>query len=227
MASRKITTSENDRGVPLAKKLAALLKLKNVSASQIAHTLGLPLMTIRRLVSGETTDPRISTIKMLANYFKVPIDQLMDGKVEDILEIKQSSIIKPHFVPIFNWSTIETSPSVKAIDISRWTSWQPLSVSDNEPIGKYTFALESRPSMYPRFPNGTIFIFDPELIPRDGDLVLVKIRDTNELTLRELKIDPPEWQLQGIVPGTKTLPYILRDLEIIAVNLLTLLFNRR
>ncbi len=44
-------------------------------------------------------------------------------------------------------------------------------------------------------------------MPEDGDLILVKLKEEKDFTLRELLIDPPHWQLQPIVVGSSVLPF--------------------
>lgn len=223
MESNTVQKLENESR-QLADKLHALLKKHNLNANQVAQELGIPMMTIRRLISGETADPRISTLKLIADHFNVSIDSLLDE--ETLSTLQPLNKAKPHFVPVLDWVIAEKMKSIKDLDLSNWKEWQPVSLNEQDGLGKNAFALESRPSMYPRFPQGTIFIFDPDIDPADGDIVLVKIKN-NELTLRELSIDPPEWQLQPVVPGSKVLQYNEQDFEIIGINILTMLYNRR
>jgi transcriptional regulator with XRE-family HTH domain len=209
----------------LSENLQSLLKNKNLNASQLAHILGIPMMTIRRLLSGETTDPRVSTLKMIADYFNVSIDYLISGSSQSV-PVSQNNM-KPHFVPKLDWDVIEKASSIGDLDLTRWQEWQSISLKENDSISPNTFALESRPSMFPRFPSGTIFIIDPAINPKDGDIVLIKLRTNNELTLRDLVIDPPVWHLHPIVIGSPAISYLKEEHEIIGVILLTLFFNRK
>ena len=223
----KVKTTQKFKSSPklLAARLNALFTMHNLNASQVARALGIPMMTIRRLISGETVDPRISTLKLIADHFHVSIDSLLNE--EKLVTLQSLNNTKPHFVPVLDWTTPEKMKSIRDIDLSNWEEWQAVSLSEQNNIGKNAFALESRPSMYPRFPQGTLFIVDPETDPEDGDVALIKIKKNNELTLRELSIDPPEWQLHPIVPGSKVLSYNQRDFEIVGITLLTLLYHRR
>lgn len=63
----------------LSKNLSLLLKKYNVSEGTLARELSLPYNTIHRLVSGYTTDPRISTLKLIASYFNVSMDSLLQS----------------------------------------------------------------------------------------------------------------------------------------------------
>ena len=205
----------------LAANLEALLKSRNLSTSKMAQILGIPMMTIRRLLSGETTDPRISTLKLIADYFGVSVNSL----VEDLhLMTESSGQSKPFLVPVLDWQTAENCSASR--NLNNWAEWQPVALHEKNLINQNTFALKSRPSMYPRFPQGTVFIISPDVLPTDGDIVLVKMIKNNELTLRELTIDPPEWKLHPIVPGSVVLEYSQQEHKIVGVNILTMLYNR-
>lgn len=206
----------------IAENLTQLIKLKKTTESKIAQDLNIPVMTIRRLLSGETTDPRVFTLKTIADYFNISIDSLIG-----VGTVKPSELIaksKPIFIPVLDW---ELAKNIHQVDLEDWKTWIPVTVAMNEKISPNAFALESRPSMYPRFQQGTLFIFDPALKPLDGDLVLVNLRENNELTLRELFIDPPVWQLNPLNSGSSTLNYCKEEHDIIAVVFLTLFYNRK
>lgn len=48
----------------IAKNMRSLLDEHRVTKNDVVRSLNIPAMTIRRLVSGETTDPHISTLKL-------------------------------------------------------------------------------------------------------------------------------------------------------------------
>jgi transcriptional regulator with XRE-family HTH domain len=227
MGLKTISENNSQQSVfqKFAENLRALLKSHHLNANQLAQILGIPMMTIRRLLSGETTDPRISTLKLIADYFNVSVDSLLEGNAQTIINSLKKT--KPHFVPKLDWNTIEKITTISDLDLNQWKEWQSISLGERDPISKSAFALESRPSMYPRFPQGTIFIIDPDAIPTDGDIVLIKLKKNDELTLRELIIDPPEWKLYPIVSRSSILQFSEEEHQIIGVNLLTMLYNRR
>lgn len=206
----------------IAANLTALMKLKKVTETKIAQDLNIPVMTVRRLLSGETTDPRVFTLKTMADYFNVSLDTLVGTQKLMPHEMNQPS--KPIFVPIFDW---DQATDFNAIDLSDWKSWIPVTIRQDEQISQRAFALESRPSMYPPFQPGTIFIFDPDLKPSDGDLVLVNLRANSELTLRELSIDPPDWSLRSVSQASNILNFSKEEHDLIAVVVLTLFYNRK
>jgi transcriptional regulator with XRE-family HTH domain len=208
----------------LATNLCQLLKSHHLNAGQLAQALEIPMMTIRRLMSGETTDPRISTLKLIADYFKISIDALTG---ENKMTMASLNKAKPYFVPLIDWETAEKINTVHELDLNKWGEWQSVSLDEQDTLSENAFALASRPSMYTRFPQGTLFIVEPNATPTDGDIVLVRIKKNNELTLRELSIDSPDWRLNPVISGSTILQYSKHDHDFTGVILLTLFYNRK
>lgn len=196
-----------------------------VTESEVAQSLNIPVMTIRRLSSGETTDPRISTLKLVADYFKISIDSLVeDNTSKSISQIRRTT---PQFVPIFDWETLTLIKSVSDINLKAWKKWHPVALGERTPLSNNVFAIESRPSLQPRFPTGTLLIVDPDESPTDGDIALIKMKADGNLSLRELIIDMPRWQLQPIVLGSETLFYDANQQQIMGIIVLTLMHYRK
>lgn len=222
---QKNVNMDEDNSQQLTENLRELLKAHGLNTNQLANKLGIPVMTVRRLVLGETIDPRISTLKLIAEHFDVTVDSLLKNKAEGPINFPMKT--RQCLLPILDWYTAKKKFSVSNFNLTEWNDWQPVLLNEQDAVGKNAFALKARPSMYPRFPQGTIFIIEPDIDPTDGDTVLVRIRKHNELTLRELVIDPPQWYLQPIISSSTPLQYDARSHEIVGVNLLTLLFNRK
>ncbi len=218
----KITKSQIQK---LADNLQSLMKIKNVSESDISEKLNVPIMTVRRIVSGETIDPRISTLKLLADYFDVPVDSLIEDNKSRLISITSQHI--PQFIPILDWKTASNINSIQYLDLHSWKEWQPVVLGNGSSLSSLAFALESRPSMQPRFPIGTLFIVDPKELPTDGDIILVKLKTNSDLSLRELSIDLPKWQLHPVITGSQTIFYDEKQHIIIGIVVLTMLYKRK
>lgn len=208
----------------LSHNLQRLLADRRLSVTQVADKIGVPMMTIRRLVLGETTDPRISTLKMLADHFDMSVDNLISDDFQLGGDLAKSA--KPQFVPVLDWEMAASIASLSEVDLSNWQAWQAVPMNKEHTLSSQSFALESRPSMFPRYSIGTIFIVDPEVTPQDGDLVLVRIRDAKDITLRKLMIDPPEWNLVSVTADAKNLAYSSDQHTLVGVVVLTMLYNR-
>lgn len=207
----------------LAHNLSMLLKQHSLSISQLSQLLNIPIMTIRRLLSGETEDPRISTLKLIAHYFNVSVDFLIGEDSHTFLLAEKK--VKSHLIPKVTWDLL---PNIHHQDITTVTKeWESIALSGNEVVSAKAFALESKPSMYPRFPRGTVFIIDPDTTAKDGDIVLIKFKEHNEYTMKELIIDPPEWRLSPLVTDSSTINFHQESHTIVGVVILTLLYNSR
>ncbi len=202
----------------LAKNLVSLLKKNHVTASQLAHALELPLITIRRLLSGETEDPRISTLKSITDYFNVSIDFIVHDNPHAATMLEQR--IKSYRVPKRSWSDLT---HLDTLIFTNEQAWESIFISQD--VSASAFALESKPSMYLRFPRGTIFVIDPEITPKDGDIVLVHFKENNDYTLKELMIDPPEMRLNPLVADFNPTAFQAEHHTILGVVVVTLLYS--
>jgi transcriptional regulator with XRE-family HTH domain len=209
----------------LANNIQILLKEHGVTENEVAQSINIPVMTIRRLASGETTDPRISTLRLIAGYFGISVDALVENGAPRSLTLTGKAV--PYFIPVLEWKKAETINSIKEIDLKLWGEWYPIALFDQYTLSNEAFALESRPSMQPRFPIGTLFVIEPDASPTDGDIVLVRMKVDGSLSLRELVIDSPSWQLQPIIAGSETLFYNADQHIIAGIVVLTLLHTRK
>lgn len=209
----------------LSNNLSLLMKKNNVSESDLARSLGLPYNTIHRLVSGHTTDPRISTLKSIAAYFNVSLDTLLNPIESVTNPLKTNS--NPKAVPIMSWEQISNNEFLSSINHQNWVNWLPIPLVSIDNLSLNAYAIESRPSMYPRFPTGTFFVIDPECKPIDGDLILIKIKKDGAVSLRELMIDPPTMKLLPIIQNSDSLNFLESEHEIIGVVVLSMHYLRR
>lgn len=222
MSSRVKTLGFTDLEV-IATNIRKLMESNQVSESQLAKALGVSVMTIRRVVSGETEDPRISTISLIADYFEVGLDSLLE--VRDI-PINFTQKNKPFFVPILDWEILENNHIYENLDLGKWQKWYPLVSSESLNLDKKTFAIEGKPSMQPRFPIGTLFIVNPQESLIDNDIILIKSKESGSLSLRELIIDTPKWILQPIIIGSELIYFDKNKYDIVGVVVLTVFHAR-
>jgi len=210
----------------LANNIKSLMLHNKIREGELAKALDIPYNTIRRLVNGETVDPRTSTLKLIANYFGITIDSITTYCLANENYIDNST--HTISIPILSWDDIFYShPPYFDKNLNEYTFWETIAVDKNEEISEYIYALESKKSMQPRFPMGSIFVVNPDIKPIDGDLVLVKINNTNDITLRELIIDPPYWQLKSIVKDSANIALSRKSHEILGVVALTIIRQRK
>ncbi|MBA2650365.1 MAG: helix-turn-helix domain-containing protein [Legionella sp.] len=214
MKNFKINTRKKVIPNALVENLAKLLDSHQITEYDLAKNLNIPYNTINRIMTGLTTDPRLSTLEQIANYFGVKLDFLLHSP-------KQSS--QEMDIPVLNWDLVSKPAFLQDIDHNKWNKWIAVAhlLEDTTSLDKI-FAIESTKSMDPRFPIGTTFIIQTNESPIDGDLILVRFKTDNSVSLRELVVDSPNWQLNPIIPGSQTILFNHMDHIIIGIVTLTL-----
>jgi transcriptional regulator with XRE-family HTH domain len=186
MSSSIIKKNENE-GINLSRNLTSILKIKKITVTELAKKLNIPYITIHRLIKGETPDPRVSTLKQIANYLSVPIESLFE---EDHINYSSevNSKNKTACIPIIKWSEL--------LEIEKKTntsSFYTVSLNSSEELSDKSFAITNIKSSQKKFPSNTILIIDPKINPTDGDIIIVKyLNEKNFISLRYLTIDPPK-----------------------------------
>lgn len=214
-----LTEKKTDR---LARNLSYLMTRQRVKESDLARALNLPYVTIHRLVTGETTDPRLSTLQQLARYFSITLDELIGEKLplnasEELFQIRK--------VPLLNWEIIADPEWKTHIEWNTWENWEPIALRHKEQLSLNAYALKTRHGMQPRFPLGTLLVIDPNVQAKDGDLIIVRLRADNAVSLRRLLVDPPSYQLESLTENIPNLEYNSQKHHLIGVVVLTLFYN--
>lgn len=221
MSNRLINIDFSDSKT-IASNIKKLMKIHGVNEISLASALGVSKMTIRRVISGETEDPRISTISLIAEYFNVSIDALLEDISMPINFLKKEKV---NFLPIIGWEDLSNFFSEKNIDLTDWQKWYPFAQSSTK-TNKKSFILESKKSIQPRYPDGSLLLINPDETPLDGDVVLIKTKDIPEISIRVLVIDSPRWILRPIIMGSETMFYNENHHEIVGVLMLTIFPSR-
>lgn len=182
---------------PLGRRLQLLLNQTGESYTELAHAVNVPVMTIRRLISGETQDPRLSTLRCLAEHFNISIDALI--LAEDVPFSMAQKKIKPYAVPKISWQELPFNVNKQP------PSWEHIFIQ--QPVSDHAFALESKPALFHRFPQGTLFIFDPKVSPEDGDTILVEFTQTHAFSLKYFHIDPPQQYMTSLITQEPLTPW--------------------
>jgi transcriptional regulator with XRE-family HTH domain len=168
------------------------MQAKGVNEAELARQTNIAQPTLHKILAGTTCDPRVLTLKALADYFEVNIDDLFTGNTND------KATQQAHSTPIISWEDcLNSKKFIAKLTSNNWEQW----VIIENPKQAKLFGLVSKRCMEPRFPKNTVFIVDSNLEPEDGDLVIVHYPDTREATLRELSIDGPDRLLLSINPN--------------------------
>ncbi|MBA2649207.1 MAG: helix-turn-helix domain-containing protein [Legionella sp.] len=206
----------------LSDNLSKLLEFHQMNESDLAKSLQIPYNTIHRLLTGTTSDPRVSTLQQIADYFGVTLDYLLNQN-------GSAHFIQPHIshnIPVFDWISISNKNFAQVLeDKTQQTKWMQIAPIAHVKNYNSVFAIESTKSMQPRFPSGTLFIVNMDEQPIDGDFIFVRFKD-NSVSFRELIIDSPKWQLNATIPGSEPLIFDPKEHEIVGVTILTFIQTR-
>lgn len=152
-----------------------LMQKHNLTIDVLAQELNLSVSTINRLLMGSKSDPKLSTLKPLAKFFGVTIDELIGerpinlkpGDDADVFGHKHALIQ----VPIIHWEQLKDVDSrVPTLNFEIWNNW---TVTIDE-VGEHAYALIiQQSSLPPPFYFKTIIVIDPARKPHDSDYILV------------------------------------------------------
>lgn len=175
----------------LANTVTFLLNDFNISETEVCRQTKLPRATIYRLKEG-LVDPRLSTLKALADFFKIGLDQLIGEK-------KISSSNQPDSqsfnIPIMPWD-VATLLKIEKNDFenSDFLVFQAAATEN----GNHYMALQTvSDAMSPHFPPGTTIIVDTKRTPKNQDYVLAAIDNNREAVLRRLLLEGETKLLQA------------------------------
>lgn len=217
-----VATQQVAIGSPIANNLTQLMLQQNVSMVELAKALDLPVMTVRRIVLGETKDPRISTLKQLAEYFDVSLDSLLNKSESPNSEQPNLPIC---WLPIVSWECLRRQPTLDGFAVADAKVWQPVTLYQKQALSARAFILPSLPHLHHRFPAGTLFVVDPEVAAKDGDLLVLLME--GEPAIKTLQVDPPNWWLQPLSQRGETIALDRNHHRVVGVVMLSLLFNQR
>jgi len=182
----------------LGRAITALMQADNITESELARRTGIVQPLINQIVNGKNINPKLATIKPIANYFSVSISQLIGedplptSLQMETLRNKQKTWFE---VPLLTWEKDNFHPQVK-LDTSIAFTLTDLCISDS------AFAVEMHgSSMEPLIPSKMTIIIEPNRNPVDRDLVFAYLAKPNLLLCRQILIDADDKYLQTINPN--------------------------
>jgi transcriptional regulator with XRE-family HTH domain len=173
----------------LKENLQKLLDSSGLRASDLAERTEIPASTIKYILSGNTYNPRIETLSLIADYFKVTIDELYRGAPGE-------SLLRPSFasntalptdqakrIPILDWKSIKDwfSPQQETLKKNDKTPRITVEGTCND----FSFALTIESEGKIIFPKNSILVIEPQQNYNEDDYVVVSI-NKNIPTIRKI-----------------------------------------
>lgn len=178
----------------LASTLKSLLDRKNLSESELARRTGIGQPVIHRMASGETDNPKIETLRPIARFFDISLEQLLGDAPINLDQPPVFKVEQEHFnLPLITLDLATLWPKNKDPDIT-----YPF-VLTNLKLSESAYAIRLKGStMYPMFPDGTLLIIEPNHQPKHKDFVIVKLENHAQAVFKQLLIDGNTYYLKSV-----------------------------
>jgi SOS-response transcriptional repressor LexA len=175
----------------LAAVLKTLLQKRNLSESELSRRTGVCQPVIHRMASGETDNPKIETLRPIARYFSISLDQLVgDAPLtsEYVFHVEQE---------LFNLPLI--SPQDAALWPENKQDIVATLVQTDVKISDLAYAIRLKDStMYPMFPDGTLLIIEPKESYNHRDFVIARIKNQPQVLFKQLLLDGADQYLKSV-----------------------------
>lgn len=191
----------------LRKNVRHLMESGGHTPSTLAAASGAKQPNIFRIVEGQIDEPRVNTIQPLADYWGIPVVDLIYKDLTEMAVDKSNVTPGPDMkgkVPLI--SNVQAGTWCEAQDqytVGDAEEWLPCPVRH----GPRTYALRVQgesmrnPGSKPSFEDGDIIFVDPDLGATHKSLVITKLDDSNEVNFKRLLIDGQSWYLEALNPA--------------------------
>jgi len=199
----------------LADRLRERRKKLKLTQKQLSKMVGVSHVTISQWESSDTS-PNGENLYQLAAALKCDSSWLLKGghpyEVNDtsskynLTTRNESSQSIHRHVPIISWLQASSWSDQNDHVLNQAEYWRDIA-SD---VGENAFALKvkgdsmTNPYGSPSIPAGSIVIIDPSVEPINGSIVVAKLANSQEATLKKLVIDGADRLLKPLNPEFKT-----------------------
>lgn len=209
----------------LSSVLKRLLYERDIKPVDLARAVDLPPPTIHRLITGKSTRPYESSLKPIADFFDIEVDQLLgevplpgdqkkDVSEEDSRHLGKNKISS---IPLIPWQFLSNQENKGQFEAIPFVGV----------ISEKGFAtIMPDTSMEPFIQRNAIVIFDPFIQSIDRSYILVKLHETKAFVIRQLLIDADHQYLKPLNPDLSTFKMRLLDKkDIVTASLIEIRFN--
>lgn len=175
----------------LSDNLNLLMAKARLNSSELARLTGLPATTIKRIRNNEQSNPTISTLAPIANYFAISLHELLTGTTE------APSATNPHSIPLRTWDTVNAPHP---------TGTEAKYIATELALSEGSYALMVDDADLAPFPKGALLIIDRHRTPETSDYVIVSKANAGIATIKKLIIEMDQAYLKSLLPGVEITP---------------------
>lgn len=170
------------------------MQSRNIIDAELARTTGMSPGTLSRILSGETGDPRLSSLSAIADALGSTVGYITGSE-------------RAYPIPILDWEQI-----VPFADGALKTDRPSPSLTVDTAPATGTFAVRTTPSMEPRFRAGSLIIVEPAPASqyRDGQVGVVSF-NAHDVVVRRFAKDGSAIYLKRIDRASDPAAVLLDD----------------
>jgi transcriptional regulator with XRE-family HTH domain len=177
----------------IGETLRELITSHGLNTSELARLTGVGQPVVYRLLSNETDNPKITTLCAIANYFGISVNQLIGDAPLELDAVQTANHKKITIIP---WDKIDSCPKKSK------SSDEVVAHNITPHPGVYGLRMNDD-SMEPIFSKGTILIIDRNKELSDGSYAIVKLKNTDEVVLRQVHSDNRNFFLRPLNLGSE------------------------
>ena len=192
-----IDLNDQNHALRLSHILNHLMAKFQIDGVQLSKKTGIPATTVNRLRKGEkTTNPTLTTLIPLADFFSVSVSQLIGDEpldphhLKDLTNIHNHSL---HHIPLISWEN--------AIDWPQSITESHISISTEYVYGNDAYALTVNENDWENLIYGTIIIIDPSITPKHRDYIIIHRQGQPTPTLKQILYDEGQTYLKPVIQG--------------------------
>lgn len=175
--------------------LKRLMEREKINASELGRSIKLAQPIIHRLLTGKNVNPKLATIRPIADYFDVTISQLIG---EDLLvlddQVGEGSTWKQ--VPVLSWGdVVSVVGGEQTVVVSEQVSTDAC-VSESA----YAVVIENT-GLEPHFPKGAKVVVEPMRQATDSDFLVVITNEGGDPHIRQVVSDGADSYLKSLNPA--------------------------
>lgn len=218
MSSKEDKTKNTAPESNLGRTLTFLMRECDIDDAQLSRETNIPASTISRMRLNPESNPTASTLRPIAKFFSVSIDQLLGDEPlspNRLPGMHNPTAYTAAIIPLVKWDLISNLNNEEQIPSKIQTSeW----ISTEKEVSSLAFALTIPTDSFGiSLRKGSLIIVDPEEICRDGDLVLMKIKEDNSLVVKQFIKEGNECYIKSVNPDIKGLKLLTDETEIIGI----------
>jgi len=193
----------------LSDNLNMLMAKSRLSSSDLAKRIGIPATTIKRIRNNEQSNPTISTLLPIANYFSITINDLLDTEPLQTRLETHSLSNKENRIPVLSWNECLHYDLLNYSEIKR-----TIATEKKLSLKGYALKLENHDLTF--FPPHSYLIVEPKIEPRSGDFIVIAKLENGIATIKKYIEDIDKIYLKSLIDDCIVTP-LAQDHQILGI----------